>query len=273
MKLTLILIIAITQGIILFIPQDKTLNRRANFPKKITNHGWKLIACILLTILCTVILFLISEKEAQGFDKKIRKRDSITEVSRKKDAKDYEQKLTQANAENRKVLLDYGLEMDEKNKRLQKAVEKGRDTTYRGVAPHLELYEIILVDSTQRNQYKVKYTFSASGATCYNVKIKMDIFLLSPQENISYWKRKLIPVTTSEEIETNKGYSTFLDLPRNDSFIKYYYFHIYGTYENQNKIKIKIDKFYGFNPKDSKAMFGSLLPFWKEKLEKFVQDH
>lgn len=270
MKLTLILIITLVQGLILFIPQDKVLDRRANFPKQITKHGRKLITCIIITITCTIILFFISEKEATDFDKRIKSRDSLVEINRKNDAENYEQKLIKANTENRKVLLEYGLEMDAKNEKLQKAVEKNRDTTYRGVAPYLELYKMDLIDSISNNKYVIKYTFTATGATCYNIKVKMDFILVDFNGNLSYWYKNYIPITTSQDIEKGKGYSTYIDLPKSNLSIKSYYFHVYGTYKNQSGAKLKIDKFYALNILDQKNRFGSPLQIWKDKLDTFV---
>lgn len=273
MKFTLILVIALVQGFILFIPQDKTIDRRANFPKRITTHGYKLIVCIIITIFCTIILFFISESDASEFDTKIRTRDSITEVNRKKDAENYENKLIKANQENRRVLLEYGLQMDAKNERLQKTVEKNRDTTYRGVAPYLELYKVVLEDSLSNNKYNVKCIFTATGATCYNIKVKMDFILEDFQDKLSYWYQNFIPITTSEDIEKGKGYTTYMDLPKSNLSIKCYYFHIYGTYEKQDKSRIKIDKYYGFFPRNLKDRFGSPVQVWKDKLDNFVLEN
>lgn len=271
MKLSLILLIALSQGFILFIPQDKTIDNRSNFPKKITKHGRKLIFFIVVTIVCTVILFFISEKEAQDFDRNIRHRDSITDLNRKVDAKSYEKKIIDANAENRKVLLEYGLEMDVKNERLQKTVEKSRDTSFRGVAPHLELFKMVLIDSTSKDKYVVKYTFSSTGATSYNIKVKMDVILMSTESKFSYWIKQFIPITKGDDIEKGQGYTTLLNLPKNNFFIEMYYFHIYGTYEKQDNKVITINRFYVFNLKENEYRFGSPNQLRKIELDKFIE--
>jgi hypothetical protein len=271
MKFAIILIIAFVQGIILFIPQDKTFDDQLGFPNNITKHGKRLIICVVITIISTVALFFISEQESIGFDKKLKSRDSITELNRRADAKSYERKLGDANAENRKVLLDYGLEMDEKNVKLQKAVEKSKDTTFRGISPFLNLYKIKLTDSLSENKYTIKYTFSVSGATCYNIKVKMDILISNREDEISYLKKGFIPITNHQNLEKGKGYSAYLDLPKKDNVIKFYFFHVYGTYERQDKKRFKINQFYTLDLNSKSERFGTPLEFTNNRLIEFTK--
>ncbi|MCR4033540.1 MULTISPECIES: hypothetical protein [Flavobacterium] len=249
-KILLTVIIAITQVYVYFIPQDKVLDRRSKHIKQITKNGWKVITCSVLTITLSIILLIISESESNSFNKKIEQHDSITEINRKNDAEMYIQKLKDNNTETRNALLEYGYEMDSTSMKIQKAIDKAKDTVLKGPNPYLFL-KSIKTNSKDNLERKFSFEIFSSDATSYDINITTYMIEQDYSEN-----NRLILRNNSLKnhlvVTKNQGKTLNLTLFNLNPDIEYYYVYLKGTYrKNHNGKNIDIDNVYGYKVKDS----------------------
>ncbi|WP_343587542.1 hypothetical protein [Flavobacterium sp.] len=249
-KILLTVIIAITQVYVYFIPQDKVLDRRSRNIRQITKNGWKVITCSGMTIILSVILLIISEKESTSFNRKIEQHDSITEINRKHDAEMYIQKLKDNNAETRNALLEYGYEMDSTSMKIQKAIDKAKDTVLKGPNPYLFL-KSIKTNSKDNLERKFAFEIFSSDATSYDINITTYMVEQDYSE-----KNHLILRNHSLKnhlvVTKNQSKTLNLTLFNLNPDIEYYYVYLNGTYrKSSNGKEINIDNVYGYKIKDS----------------------
>jgi hypothetical protein len=135
MKILLTVIIAIMQTFIVTIPlKGKLSDNRHKFPKNFTKLGWMLITCCIVTMACTILVFIVTGKEEEKskltLSNQLKERDSLHQQRIIEAGNRYIGKLDSSDKKTIEALAKYGLKYDTAEKRIEKLV---RDSLNRKV--------------------------------------------------------------------------------------------------------------------------------------------
>ena len=127
MTLILTIVIAIMQALIVIIPlKGKLSDNRYKFPKYFTNRGYFLISCCVVTVIATVSVFFITEREERLskriLDQQLKERDSIHQQKIVEAGKQYIEELDKSNKNTVEVLAKYGLHYDSLQNKIVKLI-------------------------------------------------------------------------------------------------------------------------------------------------------
>jgi hypothetical protein len=121
MKTILFLFLLIIQSVIVIIPyQGKLSDNRSQFPKNFTKRGWILVTLCFLTIIITISIFLLSEKENNA--NSVALKNAILETTNKASTK-YSQQLDSNNKWTIELLAKYGLKYDSSQMLITKLIK------------------------------------------------------------------------------------------------------------------------------------------------------
>ena len=251
------------QAFIVVIPlKGRLSDNRFKFPKNFTRLGYFLISCCLATIICTILLFNISEKEQAKSESKlaiqIHESDSIHQQRIVEAGKSYLDKLDISNIKTITALAEYGLKYDTAQKRIERLVSdstKKNTIIVQGNDPILG----ICTDKGIKLEKKLGDTLHFILTYCHkyspaNVKISLyalgevgDKFkLISKTENY-FSKASVLEVDGAFEIPTNVVNST------KSSTI---FFYVIRTFTKQGGDKIfNYDDVYSFSLPEREAGF------------------
>lgn len=286
MKLILTISVAILQAFIVIIPlKGKLSDNRRKFPYNFTFRGYILIICCLLTITCTTLIFIITdkvdEKSKQILFNQLRSSDSLHQQRIIESGNKYINKLDSSDKNTIELLAKYGLKYDSSQNIIAKLIKdstKRNVTIVNGEDPVLMLcsgngiknavfngdtlsLNILLCSEKSTSKIKeLNLTILSSNGT-YTTSKNYDLALIRKSHKIQN-KYSQIESNSSTEIET-----TYFHV-LNQNMI---YLRITGEYTNFDNTKhFPIDIIYGYDIKNKK--FGTASIDQDEKIRKFLSN-
>lgn len=266
-KIALIVIVLVTQILIIILPfLGKISDNRRSFSKKFTKLGYVLIVCCIFSLISSLLLVRISQNAEQKSKVELQKalfeRDRINQ-----------HKIDLANKNLYDAFAKYGLKYDVAEKRISKLVkDSARINVINGEQPYLYVDEIKAIK--KKNEIEFEITFASKMATSYNINTVVDFIKFdSITKKYDYIKRGLELITSNIDIPEGRTSTTtqiYKNVPPN---IKYFIFHVRGTYEKSDAIKIKIDKLYMLDLTKKEFDFGEPNMITRKPLEKFIEDN
>jgi len=242
MKIILVIIISICQALITSIPiyNKKLSDNRRPFPKNLTASGKWMIAFIVVTIICTLFLFDISENEQSKFqqtlndtlrvrDSRLEKReDQLTSIYSIRLDSSYKKSSQNFN----EVLLKYGLHFDSLNNRLVKQIDTTkRQVTLQKISPP-ELYlDTIKVTAHPNNLKRFTFYFKNNKDEAKQIAIKMFVMVLINGEFKKIGNPSTIDI---DQLIDGRPYQWPIDFLRTDLYnYKTYFFYFDGGYHDK----------------------------------------
>ena len=264
------------QTLIVIIPlKGKLSDNRTKFPKNFTKLGWFLISCCVVTTICTIIFFILTDREEEKgkliLSTQLQQRDSIHQQKIIEAGKSYTAKLDSSNKNTIEALAKYGLKYDTAQKRIEKLVSdssKRNITIIQGNDPVFG----ICSDKGIRIQEKHGDTLDLVFSYCYkyspaNLKLSLYTvgaiggqFILIGKMN-NYFSKK-------NGLEIDGAFEDQLTVINGSKSSKLF-FYITGTYTKQGNSKvINIDEVYSYDITSNKSGFSS--DKIKENIKSFV---
>lgn len=283
MKIFLTILIALMQAFIVIIPlRGKLSDNRFNFPKSFTKLGYWLIACCVITILSTVGLFFLSEKEEnesrKSLSTQLAQRDSIHQMNIDNANVRYVHTLDSSNKETIRLLAEYGLQYDSSQKVIEKLV---RDSSKRNLTivenPELSFCASDGInDVTFRNDtlfLKVNLCSAKSISRIDSLKITTlvcdgDYNGLIPG-SLKLVSKDYLVEDDDSQVESNSKTIVQMRYPRAPKG-NMVYIRLKGTYKNQDQSKVfKVDIVHGYDIKNKQ--YGSATPIPNRLIRTFIE--
>lgn len=284
MKLILTIIVAILQAFVVIIPlKGKLSDNRRKFPYNFTVKGYLIILCCLLTMTCTTLIFIITDKaderSRQILFNQLRSSDSLHQQRIINSGNKYINKLDSSDKNTIELLAKYGLKYDSSQNIIAKLIKdstKRNVTIVNGEDPVLMLcsgngikkavfngdtliLNILLCSEKSTSKIKqLQLTILSTNGT-YLTSNKYDFILIKKAHNIQN-KYSQIESNSSTEIET----IYFHVLNQNMIYVR-----MTGEYTNfDNSKQFPIDIIYGYDIRNKK--FGTASIEQDEKIRKFL---
>jgi hypothetical protein len=213
-KFILIVVIAICQAFIAIIPvKNKISDNRRRFPRDFTKAGWTLIALCIVTVICSIWIFYISDYEQTQSQSKLenglRRRDSIYRLEVKHLSNNYAMKVDSSYKKSEETFITvtarYGLHYDSLNHQLIKQI----DTTKVEIQPDLTV-EDIKIDTVINDYYKIGVTLFSNDAAANNIDLSYQVIVVDKDNKV-----ELIPGISrafikSQSLSKDRGTTTLL---------------------------------------------------------------
>jgi hypothetical protein len=241
MKLFLTIAIAILQAFIVIIPlKGKLSDNRRKFPYNFTWKGYFLITSCILTIICTVFVLLMADKDEElsriNLTSQLRVRDSIYQNQIREAATKYEDKLDRSDKNIIELLAKYGLRYDSAQKAIAKLVKDSstkKITIIQENNPTISLCidKGIKVLKNQNDSLQLQFWFCYTHSPA-NISFDLRTLIVSNGKWEEVGNRiNLVNRKESLDIDGSlEGNRLFIS---NSPYSKFY-FYLIGNYTNKN---------------------------------------
>ncbi len=251
------------QTLIAIIPlKGKLSDNRFKFPKNFTKLGYSLICCCIITTICSILLFIKSEKDNDDSQNKLHSelsnRDSINQIKFDLAKNQYIEKLDSNNKNTIELLAKYGLKYDSAAKRIEKLVKDStnRQTTIiNSEDPNFDLCKIQVERETNDSLF-FKMTFCSENATSYDIDFKLDLISKIGRTKPYFYLIKELQVMHPKSIINKGKYSSLIMGIKNIKYCRIYFFHIRGSYKKFDHKLIPLESIIAFDFDDPKPHFG-----------------
>ncbi len=157
MTLLLTIVIAVMQALIVIIPlKGKLSDNRYKFPRNFTKRGYLLISCCIVTMIATISVFFITEREERVnktiLTQQLKERDSIHQQKIVEAGRQYIEELDKSNKNTVEALAKYGLHYDSLQNKVVRLI---RDSSRTDI-PYLEVCGYSFQDF-YRNNDSIKF--------------------------------------------------------------------------------------------------------------------
>jgi hypothetical protein len=264
------------QTLIVIIPfKGKLSDNRSKLSKNFTKLGWFLISCCIVTTICTVIFFILTDSEEEKskltLSTQLQVRDSLHQQRIIEAGKSYTEKLDSSNKNTIEALAKYGLKYDTAQKKIEKLVSdssKRNITIIQGNDPIFGLCSDNGIRIKEKHgdtldlifSYCYKYSPANLTLSLYTVGVIGGQFILIGKMN-NYFSKK-------NGFEIDGGFEDQLTV-LNGSKSSKLYFYLTGSYTKKGNGKIiVIDEVNGYDLNVNESGFPS--DKIKENIKSFV---
>lgn len=265
-KLFLVIIVLATQILVIVFPFiGKISDNRRRWRNRFTKLGYALLICCIISFISSLGLLNISQSEDEENQRKLRialtERDSINQA-----------KIDRANSNLFESFAKYGLKYDLAERRISRLIKDSSKVSYIiGDQPFLHLLNVEKVLKPNPKSVDFKMTLSSGKSTSYEIKLRFDLIEYdSLIGKYKYIQQNVKFIADGLDIGDGRTSTSIQHLNKISENTKFYFFHLKGSYQGSDGIRILMNKFYAIDMSVEKEYFGEPGPILTDELNKFT---